>query len=134
VEKIPKISSSPQWKARFESWCSIVGVAGTSFALTLGQQHLIAVRSDSCGRPFQVLFFLELRELHEMGNRRNTLLWMKDLIEHMNQCHEQLQWAGDGPTESFLTESLLVDLAQCQRLCEELRERPRKSRMLAVTS
>ncbi len=69
-----------------------------------------------------------------MGNRRNTLLWMKDLIEHMNQCHEQLQWAGEGQTQSFLTESLLVDLVQCQRLCEELRQPARKSRQLAVTS
>lgn len=63
-----------------------------------------------------------------MRNRRNTLLWMKDLIEHMTQCHEQLQWAGDRPTESFLAESLLVDLIECQRLCEELRDRPRNAR------
>ena len=36
-----------------------------------------------------------------MRNRHTTLLWMKDLIEHMNRCHEQLQWAADGPTETF---------------------------------
>ncbi|MFO0908266.1 MAG: hypothetical protein U0794_07885 [Isosphaeraceae bacterium] len=54
-------------------------------------------------------------------SRNSTLLWMKDLIEHMSQCQEQLQWAADGRTESFLTESLLGDLAQCQRLCEQLR-------------
>ncbi len=53
-----------------------------------------------------------------MKDRRNTLLWMKDLIEHMNQCHEQLLWAADGPSESFLTESMMVDLAECTRLCE----------------
>ena len=56
-----------------------------------------------------------------MRNRQNTLLWMKDLIEHMARCHEQLQWASDGRTESFLTDTLIGDLAECQRLCEELR-------------
>ncbi len=56
-----------------------------------------------------------------MKDRQNTLLWIKDLIEHMTVCHEQLQWAGQGPAVSFLTESLLVDLAECRRLCERLR-------------
>lgn len=56
-----------------------------------------------------------------MKNRQNTLLWMKDLIDHMARCHEQLQWASDGRTETFLTETLLGDMAECRRLCEELR-------------
>ena len=57
-----------------------------------------------------------------MRERQTTLLWMKDLIEHMNRCHDQLLWAGDGgPAESFLTEALLVDLTECRRLCEQLR-------------
>ena len=51
------------------------------------------------------------------------LLWMKDLIEHMNSCQEQLQWAADGPGESFLTEALLADLCECRRLIEQLRSR-----------
>jgi hypothetical protein len=54
-----------------------------------------------------------------MRSRQNTLIWMKDLIEHMNRCHEQLQWA-DRSSASFLTESLLVDLSECRRLCEQL--------------
>ena len=56
-----------------------------------------------------------------MRDRRNTLLWMKDLIEHMSRCQEQLQWAAEGPSESFLTDALLVDLVECRRLCEQLR-------------
>jgi hypothetical protein len=61
-----------------------------------------------------------------MSQRQTTLLWMKDLIEHMAKCQEQLQWAADGRTETFLTETMLGDLAECQRLCEQLREgRPR---------
>jgi len=65
-----------------------------------------------------------------MRDRQTTLLWMKDLIEHMTQCHEQLQWATGGPGESFLTEALLVDLTECRRLCEHLRSRPHKQGML----
>lgn len=57
-----------------------------------------------------------------MKNRRHTLLWMKDLLDHMARCHDQLQWAGDDPTRAFLAESLMDDLAECQKLCEELRE------------
>ena len=56
-----------------------------------------------------------------MRNRRHTLLWMKDLIEHLSQCHDQLQWANDGDTQSFLTEAMLGDLNECQKLCEQLR-------------
>jgi hypothetical protein len=59
-----------------------------------------------------------------MGNRRNTLLWMKDLIEHMSQCHDQLQWTSDGSTQLFLAEALLGDLYECQKLCEQLRTSP----------
>ena len=56
-----------------------------------------------------------------MRNRRNTLLWMKDLIEHMSRCHDQLQWASDGETQTFLADALLGDLNECQKLCEQLR-------------
>jgi hypothetical protein len=56
-----------------------------------------------------------------MRNRRHTLLWMKDLIEHLSQCHDQLQWTNDDATQSFLTEAMLGDLDQCQKLCEQLR-------------
>jgi hypothetical protein len=56
-----------------------------------------------------------------MRNRRHTLLWMKDLIEHMSRCHDQLQWTSDGATQTFLTDAMLGDLDQCQKLCEQLR-------------
>ena len=49
---------------------------------------------------------------------------MKDLIEHMSRCHDQLQWTNDGATQTFLAEALLGDLDQCQKLCEQLRAGP----------
>jgi hypothetical protein len=67
-----------------------------------------------------------------MRNRHQTLLWMKDLIDHMTRCHEQLQWAGDDePARSFLTESLMVDLSECHRLCEQLQEHGNRRPALA---
>ncbi len=67
-----------------------------------------------------------------MNQRRHTLLWMKDLLEQMNRCHDQLQWASDGRTESFLAEKMLGDLEECQKLCERLKaERAQRSRGLA---
>ncbi len=65
-----------------------------------------------------------------MRDRQNTLLWMKDLIDHMSQCHEQLQWASDGRTESFLADTLIGDLKECRQLCEELRAGQPKARVL----
>jgi len=65
-----------------------------------------------------------------MRDRTHTLLWMKDLIEHMAHCHEQLQWAGDGRAETFLAETMIGDLAECRRLCEELRGARKNSREL----
>ncbi|MHB1558141.1 MAG: hypothetical protein ACYC61_11815 [Isosphaeraceae bacterium] len=56
-----------------------------------------------------------------MRNRRHTLLWMKDLIDHLSRCHDQLQWTSDEPTQSFLADAMLGDLDQCQKLCEQLR-------------
>ena len=69
-----------------------------------------------------------------MSDRRTTLLWMKDLIDHMNRCHDQLQWAAERPTASYLTETLLVDLTECRRLCEQLRVEPALHRPLAASA
>ena len=71
-----------------------------------------------------------------MRNRSNTLLWMKDLIEHMSQCHDQLEWASDGSTRMFLANAILGDLNECQKLCEQLRTSPgeaKRTHSLAAT-
>jgi hypothetical protein len=45
---------------------------------------------------------------------------MKDLMEHMTRCQEQLQWNTDGPGARFLTEAIRVDLTECLKLCDRL--------------
>jgi hypothetical protein len=59
---------------------------------------------------------------------------MKDIIDHMNRCHEQLEVAGDGPALSFLTDALMVDLGECRKLCEQLQTpAPSRARAMAGT-
>jgi hypothetical protein len=74
----------------------------------------------------------QVKEHPKMRNRRHTLLWMKDLIEHMSQCHDQLEWASDGDTQSFLADALIGDLNECQKLCEQLR--PAQARQVRPTA
>jgi hypothetical protein len=63
-----------------------------------------------------------MKDRPTMKNRRHTLLWMKDLLDHMAQCHDQLQWADENDsTQDFLADSLLNNLVECKRLCEELK-------------
>jgi len=61
---------------------------------------------------------------------------MKDLIEHMSRCHDQLEWASDGETQTFLADALLGDLSECRKLCEQLRTgqvHERRARSLITT-
>jgi hypothetical protein len=80
------------------------------------------VSGDSSGRRLLV-------GVGEMRDRQTTLLWMKDLIDHMARCQEQLQWANEGPSARFLTDALLVDLTECQKLCERLKGPARAAAM-----
>jgi len=52
----------------------------------------------------------------------------------MNRCHEQLQWAADGPTEAYLAQTLMVDLSECQKLCEQLKPGPRRNAGLMASA
>ena len=58
-----------------------------------------------------------------MGQRDLNLLWLKDTLEHLLACRQQLQWAEDAQTVHLLTESMLRDLECCRRLCEALHHR-----------
>jgi hypothetical protein len=78
---------------------------------------------------------IQVKEHLKMRNRRHTLLWMKDLIEHMSRCHDQLEMTNDGETQSFLADSLIGDLNECQKLCEQLRSgHSRQSRSTALAA
>jgi hypothetical protein len=58
-----------------------------------------------------------------MSQRQTTLLWLKDVLEHLKHCQRQLSWTEDGATVQVLTESMIRDLECCRRLCVELHER-----------
>jgi hypothetical protein len=58
-----------------------------------------------------------------MSQRESNLLWLKDMLEQVSICRQQLEWAEDSETVDILTESMLRDLESCRRLCEAIRER-----------
>ena len=51
--------------------------------------------------------------------RDAKFLFMKDLLEHMERCHEQWQSA-DQRMEGFLADSLRRDLDEFRRICDSL--------------
>jgi hypothetical protein len=58
-----------------------------------------------------------------MSQHENNLIWLKDMLEHLSDSREQLEWAHDGFALRMITESMLRDLDCCRRLCESLRRR-----------
>jgi hypothetical protein len=58
-----------------------------------------------------------------MSQRQTNLIWLRDLLEHLTSCQQQLDWAEDNDTIRVLTEAMLGDLERCRRLCEALNRR-----------
>lgn len=58
-----------------------------------------------------------------MSQREANLLWLKDVLEHLTACQQQLEWAEDANAVHVLTETMLRDLETCRRLCESLHHR-----------
>lgn len=58
-----------------------------------------------------------------MSQRESNLIWLKDILEHMATCQQQLEWAQDAETIQVLTETMLRDLESCRRLCESIHSR-----------
>jgi hypothetical protein len=52
-------------------------------------------------------------------DRQARFLWMKDLLEHISDCHEQWQ-AADPAAERFLADAVRRDLDELRRVCESL--------------
>lgn len=64
-------------------------------------------------------------------DRHARLLWMKEVIEHLNDCHQQWHSA-EGSDEYFLAESMKRDLDELRRICELLRGRTAECPAVAV--
>jgi hypothetical protein len=60
-----------------------------------------------------------------MSQRESNLLWLKDILEHMMHCQEQLEWTEDEEAVQVLTETMLRDLESCRRLLGETMRRRR---------
>jgi hypothetical protein len=58
-----------------------------------------------------------------MSQRDTNILWLKDLLGHLENCQRQLEWAEDTETVRLVTENMIRDLDSCRRICESLRRR-----------
>jgi hypothetical protein len=55
-----------------------------------------------------------------MSQRESNLLWLRDVLEHLTTCQQQLEWTDD-ETVDVITETMIRDLDCCRRLCEGFR-------------
>ena len=58
-----------------------------------------------------------------MSQRQSNILWLRDVLEQLSACQEQLAWAEDSKTINLLAERMLRDLERCQQVCNGLRRR-----------
>jgi hypothetical protein len=58
-----------------------------------------------------------------MSQRESNLLWLRDMLEQLQACQQQLEWTDDEDTIQVITETMVRDLTCCRRLCEALRRR-----------
>ena len=60
-----------------------------------------------------------------MSQRESNLLWLRDMLDHLAECRNQLDWAQENFAVRMITESMLRDLDSCRRVCESLSRRVR---------
>ena len=58
-----------------------------------------------------------------MSQRERNLIWLRDVLENLRSCQQQLEWAEDPRTVDLVTETMLRDLECCRRLCDGLHQR-----------
>jgi hypothetical protein len=58
-----------------------------------------------------------------MTQRESHLLWLKDILDHLRDCQEQLEWAEDPDSARLLLDSMVRDLESGKKLCEAIKVR-----------
>jgi hypothetical protein len=58
-----------------------------------------------------------------MSQRESNLLWLRDLLQHLTDCQERLEWAKGPDTVRVITETMLRDLERCRQLCQSMHNR-----------
>ncbi len=62
-----------------------------------------------------------------MSQRESNLLFLKDMLEHLASCQQQLQWTTDSQAVHVLTEVMLRDLDRCNKLCQNIKRKAEMS-------
>jgi hypothetical protein len=61
-------------------------------------------------------------ENQAMSQRQYDLLRMRDMLEHLHLCHQQLEIAEEPEAVTYLTDTMLRNLEGCRRLCKNLHQ------------
>ena len=64
-----------------------------------------------------------------MSQKQSNLLCLRDLLEHLRSCQDQLDWAEESPVAGLLIETMLRDLEKCRQICDGLHRRVRTVRV-----
>lgn len=62
-----------------------------------------------------------------MSQRESNMLFLKDMLEHLASCQQQLQWTTDSQAVHVLTEVMLRDLDRCNKLCQSIKRKAEMS-------
>jgi hypothetical protein len=58
-----------------------------------------------------------------MSQRESHILWLKDVIEQLRDCREQLEWTEDPEMARMLLDRLMRDLDCGRKICEIIKSR-----------
>lgn len=58
-----------------------------------------------------------------MNRNDRNIIWLRDTIDNLRTCEDQLEWTEDDEMRNVLLETMLRDLEACHRLCERLQRR-----------
>ena len=67
-----------------------------------------------------------------MSQRESQLLWLKDVIDHLQESCEQLEWTSNPEAARLLLDRMMQDMDCGKRLCSEIRTRTRATPSLAA--
>jgi hypothetical protein len=103
---VPTKSASMQCRAtrcgQSNGWRRTIG---TALALSQLRSGTIAIHTMRFGN---------------MSQRVSNLVWLKDVLDHLQECQSRLEWTENADAMQDLTETMIRDLDCCHKLCQKL--------------
>ncbi len=62
-----------------------------------------------------------------MSRHESNMLWLRDNIEHLSECYDQLNWTSEEGMIQLLIDQMLTDLENCKQICQLIQKKAMKS-------